>query len=333
MEPIDINDIELQAATEAAKASDTKAETEADKAEAITATAESATEQAEAAEATTAPDKEPQTTAAEELTTANDRIKFCKELVLKSGVRPVEVKFERVYDCFSTAVLGFIGKVYIAGGTLGIISSDEYLPTVEAAKQGEDVLIRTLSAFIAEENFYKPDLYRTEFFSFPCSLDVIGSKTLAKKLADLIEKEPRLRDKICLVFGGKVLLTDTAALMEFFENIRSAGVKIAIKDFGDKYMPVTVIGEALPDYLFLKEEATKKAEDKKSFTPVGAIIKYAASLGVNTVAVGAPNDLCIRELSLSECFGVSVTADYTGSRSGGGELTLEEIASEKENED
>ena len=265
--------------------------------------------------------------------TENDRINFCKELVLKSGVRPVELKFERVYDCFSSAVLGFIGKVYVAGGTLGIISSDEYLPVIETAEQGENVLIKTLSAFIAEENFYMPDLYRTEFFSFPCSSDVIGSKTLSKKLADLIAIEPRLRDKICLVFGGKVLLTDTAALTEFFEDIRSVGVKIAIKDFGDKYMPVTVIGEALPDYLFLKEEATKKAEDKKSFTPVGAIIKYAASLGVNTVAVGATSDLCIRELSLSECFGVSVTADYTGLRSGGGEVTLEEIASEKENED
>lgn len=281
----------------------------------------------------TLPVSETATAAEKETRTEKDRINFCKELVLQSGVRPVEVKFERVYDCFSSAVLGFIGKVYVAGGTLGIISSDEYLPVIETAEQGENVLIKTLSAFIAEENFYMPDLYRTEFFSFPCSSDVIGSKTLSKKLADLIAIEPRLRDKTCLVFGGKVLLADTAALTEFFEDIRSVGVKIAIKDFGDKYMPVTVIGEALPDYLFLKEEATKKAEDKKSFTPVGAIIKYAASLGVNTVAVGATSDLCIRELSLSECFGVSVTADYTGLRSGGGEVTLEKIASEKENED
>ena len=278
-------------------------------------------------------ESETATVADKENQTENDRINFCKELVLKSGVRPVEVKFERVYDCFSSAVIGYIGKVYVAGGTLGIISSDEYLPVIETAEQGENVLVKTLSAFIAEENFYRPDLYRTEFFSFPCSSDVIGSKTLSKKLADLIAIEPRLRDKICLVFGGKVLVTDTAALTEFFEDIRSVGVKIAIKDFGDKYMPVTVIGEALPDYLFLKEEATRKAEDKKSFTPVGAIIKYAASLGVNTVAVGATSDLCIRELSLSECFGVSVTADYTGLRSGGGEVTLEKIASEKENED
>ena len=63
------------------------------------------------AETATVADKENQT--------ENDRINFCKELVLKSGVRPVEVKFERVYDCFSSAVLGFIGKVYVAGGTLG----------------------------------------------------------------------------------------------------------------------------------------------------------------------------------------------------------------------
>ena len=312
MESIDIKNIELQAA------SATLPEPE-------TTTAE--------AENTAEPESETATVADKETQTETDRINFCKELVLKSGVRPVEVKFERVYDCFSSAVLGFIGKVYVAGGTLGIISSDEYLPVIETAGHGENVLIKTLSAFIAEENFYRPDLYRTEFFSFPCSSDVIGSKTLSKKLADLIAIEPRLRDKICLVFGGKVLVTDTAALTEFFEDIRSVGVKIAIKDFGDKYMPVTVIGEALPDYLFLKEVATKKAEDKKSFTPVGAIIKYAASLGVNTVAVGATSDLCIRELSLSECFGVSVTADYTGLRSGGGEVTLEEIASEKENED
>lgn len=323
MESIDIKNIELQAASATLPVS----ESAADKAEVPTENT------AEAITKATLPEAETATAAEKETRTEKDRINFCKELVLQNGVRPVEVKFERVYDCFSSAVIGYIGKVYLAGGTLGIISSDEYLSVVEAAKQGEDVLVKTLSAFIAEENFYNPDLYRTEFFSFPCSSDVIGSKTLAKKLADLIAKSPRLRDKICLVFGGKVLVTDTAALTESFENIRSAGVKIAIKDFGDKYMPVTVIGEALPDYLFLKEEATKKAEDKKSFTPVGAIIKYAASLGVNTVAVGATSDLCIRELSLSECFGVAVTKDYTGSRNGGGEVTLEEIASEKENED
>ena len=64
----------------------------------------------------TLPEAETATVADKENQTENDRINFCKELVLKSGVRPVEVKFERVYDCFSSAVIGYIGKVYVAGG-------------------------------------------------------------------------------------------------------------------------------------------------------------------------------------------------------------------------
>lgn len=90
----------------------------------------------------TLPESGTATAADKETQTETDRINFCKELVLKSGVRPVEVKFERVYDCFSSAVLGFIGKVYVAGGTLGIISSDEYLPVIETAEQGENVIVR-----------------------------------------------------------------------------------------------------------------------------------------------------------------------------------------------
>lgn len=140
MESIDIKNIELQAAS-------------ATLPESGTATAEPETTTAEA-ENIAEPKAGTATAADKETQTETDRINFCKELVLKSGVRPVEVKFERVYDCFSSAVLGFIGKVYVAGGTLGIISSDEYLPVIETAEQGENVLIKTLSAFIAEENFY-----------------------------------------------------------------------------------------------------------------------------------------------------------------------------------
>lgn len=260
----------------------------------------------------------------------NKAIDVLAERILKSGVQPVTCKFQPVFDCFSAQVVAYLGNVYVSGSSLGVLSPDDYIPVVAKAEKGLELLTVALEDFSLEASSLSPDLYRVEFFSFPASNDLLKSDKIYYSLSAIIANYPFLKGKICLCFSGDILNEDEALLSKAFSDIRSAGIKVGIKNFGDKFMPVSLLGIVPPDYLFLNEEETIKSEDKKLFAPVGALIKYASNLGIKTIALRAKSDKGIRELSLVECFGTTVCPSYSGLRYFAEPSTLTSVMSVKE---
>lgn len=265
-----------------------------------------------------------------EYTATDKAIDILAERVLESGVQPIKTLFTPVFDCYSAQTVAYVGKTYLAGGSLGVLTPEEYLPVIDNLNNALNVLTATLGDFCEQSACFSLDLYRIEFFSFPAALSCLSDENLYNSLHSLTAPYRALKGKICLVFDKTVLCKDENLLIKAFADIRSAGLKIAIKGFGDKYMPLSLLGTVTPDYLFLNGKETAKAEDKKLFAPVGALIKYATNLGIKTIAECAKTDKGIRELSLVECFGATVCDGYKGLRSAVGEKTLEDIANEKE---
>ena len=95
-----------------------------------------------------------------EYTATDKAIDILAERVLESSVQPIKTLFTPVFDCYSAQTVAYVGKTYLAGGSLGVLTPEEYLPVIDNLNNALNVLTATLGDFCEQSACFSLDLYR-----------------------------------------------------------------------------------------------------------------------------------------------------------------------------
>lgn len=229
-----------------------------------------------------------------------------------SGVKPIELCFQPVYDCDYGEAIAYRAKGLINSLFVGTVSAEDYIDYSSNEKLfvelGRNLIAKTIS-FLTDFS----ESERIRFVSVVCPTALIYDKELYSYLKKSITGSGVNAKKLCLEFSSAVTDIDAETLKNAIVDIKSTGVKTAIDGYGGSCFSMEKLLNACPDYLFCDKSLTEIATDYEKSGAVAPIINLAKSLGANVVACGIENDSELREFRSREAFGFIPEENYKGS--------------------
>ena len=243
-----------------------------------------------------------------------DRIDIYTTRTLDSGVRPIEVRFSPIYDCYYGRMIGFRGKTCINSILYGSLEPSRYLPALDAEGDETGLLlakygIRRTLRDLCHEN----DLAGIEFVTLQVSSSVLFGEGLYDALKQAAEgRDIALLRRIYLEFGEEVLTLGEEQVARAFSDIRAAGFRVAIRGYVNRFFPMGELVHLTPDAVFLDRETVALLDSRERSAVVPSFIRFAASLDVRVIAEGVPDDGHLRELNSAECAAFLPDPGYHG---------------------
>ena len=98
-----------------------------------------------------------------------------------------------------------------------------------------------------------------------------------------------VRDKLCILFGSDILLTDPAVTVPRLNELKALGVRIGLADFGDESTSTLRLAK-FPFELVLTDRSVAELVKSGNSAALGATVAFAHALGVKVLMDGALTD-------------------------------------------
>lgn len=257
----------------------------------------------------------------------SEKLNIYVKHTVDSGVKPIEVLLQSIYDCYNATTLGYRTIVRVNSMLTGVLQPDDYLN----GSADESVLTAFTYRSIEKALFVQCALQENQipfkrlFVRCPASFlyaeDLYTNLRLLLAKGGVKEKENRL----CLEFDASVMDAESRQLSAVFSDIRAAGCKIAVNGYGGEAFSMEKLLTICPDYLFTADEIAPLAVDREKRSALAPMINFAKSLGSEVIACALSSDEELREFRSRDCFGFIPDRSYRGALAvEGGERTLRE---------
>ena len=259
--------------------------------------------------------------------TSEEKISEYVNQSVESGVKPMTLYFEPIYDCYYGEINSFRASVRINSVISGTLNADDYLNAEIPTETAAELTLR----FIAKAMRAKAELTEAGVFfkwvSVRCPSGIIREKKLYKKIKELKTTDDAF-EKICLEFNCSIMQGEEAAIAETFGDLRAAGLRVAVNGFGGDSFQLQKLLKVSPDYLFSDVKLTRLATNKEKQLAIAPMINFAKSLGCEVVITGMISDEELKEFKARECVGFIPDKEYKGilNISAAREYTARELA-------
>lgn len=244
-----------------------------------------------------------------------DILDICVTRTLECGVVPIELGLRPMYDCYYSNTVGYRGRAYINSILYGSLGPDDYTDALEHDKIGEELAKRNLRTIVRALPKFAADTSRLELVSLRCPAIMLENDSIYDLLHSLGRGvSPKYTKKMCLEFSENILKGNSRHLCRMFADIRAAGWKIAVDNYGSHSFPMAALADTAPDAVYMRPETVKMLSDRDRSKAVASFVRFATGLGVRVIADGAADDGQIRELNSSECFAYMPSAEYSGNQ-------------------
>lgn len=232
---------------------------------------------------------------------------------LDSGVTPIALKFQPVYDTENSRPVGYRGRAYINSILYGVLTPEDYLAEADGEEIGAEFALRNIRYTLSCLDSCGTDSTSLRFVSLQCPTSLLQKDSLRGRLAHLAELAGAgTAGKICLEFGETALFAEDEAVKKALADIRVAGYQTLFRNYGGPRFPMASLVDLRPDWVLLQKETIALLEDREKASSVSAFVRFARSLGIEVVADGARDDGAIRELHSLECNAYLPAPDYHG---------------------
>lgn len=231
---------------------------------------------------------------------------------VSSGVKPIELFFQPVFDCDYGEVRAYRANARINSLSVGVLESEDYIDYSANDNLlidfGHNVISKTLFFLSALGN--QPQI---RFVSVACPTSLIYDKNLYSYLKKAVFSNGDNAKKLCLEFSSSVTEIDGETLKSSLIDIKAAGIKTAINGYGGSAFSMEKLLTVCPDYLYCDKSLASLTTDYEKSGAVAPVINLAKSLGANVIACGIENDMELREFRSRDAFGFIPEDDYKGS--------------------
>ena len=185
---------------------------------------------------------------------------------------------------------------------LGMVSPGVFIPLFE--KNG---LIERIDRYVWSKSAAQVRKLREKFgFSIPVSVNVsridLFDNELESFLVGLLKEYNLDYSDLLLEITESAYADDSSQLVEVIRNLRAAGFKIEMDDFGSGYSSLKSLSEMPVDIIKLDMSFIRRIhESKTTFRMVELVVEMAKSLGVPVVAEGVENEEQYQLLRQADC--------------------------------
>lgn len=242
-----------------------------------------------------------------------DILDVCATRTLECGVVPIEIGLRPMYDCYYSHIVGYRGSAYVNSILYGTLGPADYADVLEHEECGVEFARRNLRAVARALPKFSGNASQLELVSLRCPVAMLDSEEIYDVLRTVGRGIGTANvKKMCLEFSEEILRGDATRLNRVFADVRAAGWKIAVANYGAREFPMASLAEIAPDAVYMRPEIVAMLGDREKSQSVSAFVRFAASLGVRVIADGPTDDGQIRELSSAECFAYMPSPDYVG---------------------
>ena len=185
---------------------------------------------------------------------------------------------------------------------LGMVSPGVFIPLFE--KNG---LIERIDRYVWSKSAAQVRKWREKFgFSIPVSVNVsridLFDNELESFLVGLLKEYNLDYSDLLLEITESAYADDSSQLVEIIRNLRAAGFKIEMDDFGSGYSSLKSLSEMPVDIIKLDMSFIRRIhESKTTFRMVELVVEMSKSLGVPVVAEGVENEKQYQLLRQADC--------------------------------
>lgn len=231
---------------------------------------------------------------------------------LSSGVSPLESIFTPVFDCFYGEISAYRAFVRINSVISGALNPADY----GDADLSGDTITNLAYAIIgkaadAKKAFQKAGI-NFKWLSFKVPSALLNDDNFYNKIKIILDLKNTDGSKICLEFDVSVMERSAEKLAGWFNDIKAAGLTVAVSGYGGEKFPMEKMLKACPDYLFADKSVARLSVDREKRGAIAPIINFARSLGAEVIPCGIASDEQLREFKTRDCAAFLPEKDYHG---------------------
>jgi len=245
--------------------------------------------------------------------TLNKQLNSFVTRTINSGVKPLELIFEPVYDCTYGEVEGYRAGVYVNSVITGRLTPEDYMRSDADGRLLADLSLRAIKKVCAATSAAENAGITLKCIFIRCATTLLEETDLFGRIKTVLREENRDGDGLYLEFLPEAFELDAETLANAFRDIRAAGLKTAIDGYGGKDFPIEKVISVCPDVAFTAAEVAKYVTDREKYAAVAPLINLVKGLGGKVIAENVSTDEELREFRMRDCFGFTPSESYAGS--------------------
>lgn len=241
-----------------------------------------------------------------------EKLNMCVNYTIQSGVQPIEVLLQPIYDCYGAEAIAYKALVRVNSIVSGVLMPDDYINGTADEELLNQLTFRAIRKVAQAKARLESANVKFRRLYVRCPSSFIYAQDLYANLKLLLAEQGVTDTKICLEFDAPVMETESAKLQQCFSDIRAAGLKVAVNGYGGQGFSIEKLLRACPDHLFADETLAQLAVDREKRTALPPLINFAKSLGSDVIACGIRSDEQLREFRSRDCYGFIPNRHYKG---------------------
>ncbi|HEX5138098.1 MAG TPA: EAL domain-containing protein [Planctomycetota bacterium] len=211
--------------------------------------------------------------------------------------------YQPIFDLRTLAPIGVEALMRWEHGFLGLLPACDFARSADDAgvfdEIGWSVIERALLEFFAPAH-----QGCTQFLSLNASPRQVTERGFAERLLDAIRSAGGDPARVTLEVTESSSMENPAQALALFGRLRSAGVRLALDDFGKGYSSLSLLQRMPFDVLKLDQDFMRKAPRSRDTRVIlTTLVGLGTSLGLSVVAEGIESQAC---LDLARKLGVTL---------------------------
>ena len=219
-------------------------------------------------------------------------MKISKALVdatLKTGLPPIDMRFFPCYNEEGNTV-AYYGMTILNTVEFGVLTPSQYRLVAGRTNQAVRLGEKSVDKAILELRRRMSTLGEYEYVMLELPRKMLDNDLLAGILEERFATGDFLvRDKLCILFGSDILLTDPAQTVPRLKMLTALGVRIGITDFGDESTSTLRLAQFPFDIAVLDRSVANYVREGKD-AALSATVAFAKALGLQVYMNGTLND-------------------------------------------
>ena len=205
---------------------------------------------------------------------------------LESGVEPVTLVYDPVYNCGMQDITGYRTRLVINSITLGELGPEAYSITAEQSERASRIAQLTFRLALRKINEFADNGTKFEFISCPCPATLLLNGDLPEQLTGLFGGDKKKLGKLCIEFPASILYNDPADFREKLLDLQVIGARTLISGFGSEFCPVLRLAMFPFNFVMLDPEQTSFMQDPERHQTAEAVVEYINGLHAQAIACG-----------------------------------------------
>lgn len=232
---------------------------------------------------------------------------------LESGVKPLGVVFEPIYDCSYGDTAGYRAEVYVNSIIKGTLFPKDYMRSGVSEKILTDISLRAVKKICKIKKTAEKAGVKLKCVFLRCASSLLNEPDLYNLIKSVLYGENSDGEGIYLEFFPEAFEYETEILINAFRDIRAAGLKVAADGYGGKDFPIEKVISVCPDVVFTDTKIAGLSLNREKSPAIAPLINLIKGLGGKVIAENVKSDEELREFRARDCFGFIPSEKYSGS--------------------